>query len=195
MIAKTSMRLLAAAWGLTLVACLPSLAQSTHQGDAAATYQWVHTNAQPGDCGCFGLNGGGVSASMGFAPHLAAVVEVSGGFEGTGSSTGNTLTLVSYLGGPRFYLGTDNPFARYHLEPFAQVLLGEAHAGGGVAGAGDGTYAFAMRAGGGFDLPVSRNFVIRLLQIDYYLTDFANTTNNHQNNFLIGAGAVVRWSY
>jgi hypothetical protein len=32
------------------------------------------------------------------------------------------------------------------------------------------------------------------VQIDYYLTTFANATNDHQNNFLVGAGIVYHWS-
>lgn len=29
-------------------------AQNTYSGDVAAVYHWVHSNAGPGDCGCFG---------------------------------------------------------------------------------------------------------------------------------------------
>jgi hypothetical protein len=30
--------------------------------------------------------------------------------------------------------------------------------------------------------------------VDYYLTTFANSTNDHQNNLLVGAGIVFHWS-
>jgi len=35
---------------------------------------------------------------------------------------------------------------------------------------------------------------VRIIQVDYYLTNFSNLTNDHQNNLLIGAGIVFRWS-
>lgn len=189
-----AVQLLATAIGFLTGLSTISLAQSRLGGDTALTYQWVHTNAQPGNCGCFGLNGGGLSASINAFSHLAAVVDVSGAYEGRGTATGNTLTLVSYLAGSRFYLLRPEPHPYHRLQPFAQVLLGAAHAGGGIAGAGDGTYAFAARAGAGLDLPVKNQFSIRLIQADYFLTNFENTTNNHQNNILLGAGAVFHWS-
>ena len=43
-----------------------ALAQESYKGDAAATYEWVRANAGPGQCGCFGMNGGGLSASWNF---------------------------------------------------------------------------------------------------------------------------------
>jgi outer membrane immunogenic protein len=79
-------------------------------------------------------------------------------------------------------------------QPFAQIILGAAHAGGGEAGVADGSYKFATRMGGGIDVPLSAHFAVRIVQIDYYLTTFANATNDHQNNFLVGAGIVYHWS-
>jgi hypothetical protein len=68
------------------------------------------------------------------------------------------------------------------------------HASGSVAGSGDGKYAFATRIGGGVDVPVNSHFAVRILQIDYYFTKAANSSNDHQNNLLVGAGIVFRWS-
>ena len=78
-------------------------------------------------------------------------------------------------------------------EPFAQLLVGGAHAGGGIAGAGDHAYAFESRVGGGIDLPLSPHLALRMVQADYEATTFANSVNNHQNNLLLGAGVVFRW--
>jgi hypothetical protein len=55
-------------------------------------------------------------------------------------------------------------------------------------------FAFAVRLGGGMDVPLSSRFAVRAIQIDYYLTNFSNSTNDHQNNLLLGAGIVFRWS-
>ena len=179
-------------------ACASSAhAQEGISGDAAVTYQWVHTNAGPGQCGCFGLNGGGVSASWQVRGPWAVVADFSSGTTTGAPTVGSSLTLTSGLAGARFEL----PRLRrtwihgaHRVQPFAQILVGAAHAGGGAAGVGDGTNRFAARAGGGLDVPVSRHFSVRG-QVDYFPTTFANGTNDHQNNLLIGAGVVYHWSF
>lgn len=158
-------------------------------GDAALTYQYIHSNTQPGNCGCFGITGVDFSASrMVITNHTAAVLDISAATAKNGPGTGNSLTLVSYMLGGRYYL---QPF--HHAEPFAQVMVGLAHAGGGIAGAGDNTYALAGRLGGGIDVPFSNRLTLRLLQVDYYLTEFPNASTGRQNNYLIGAGVVLRF--
>jgi hypothetical protein len=193
------MRLIFMAAALILAgACASSAhAQEGFSGDAAATYQWVHTNAGPGQCGCFGLNGGGLSASWNVRGPWAVVADVSSQVAKGAPTVGSSLTLTSGLAGARYEL----PWMRrnwihgaHRVQPFAQILVGAAHAGGGAAGLGDGTNRFAARAGGGVDVPVTRRVSVRG-QIDYFATTFANTTNDHQNNLLIGAGIVYHWSF
>jgi outer membrane immunogenic protein len=174
-----------------------AMAQEGISGDAAVTYQWVHTNAGPGECGCFGVNGGGVSASWNVRGPWSVVADFSSQTATGAPTVGSSLTLTSGLGGARYEL----PRLRrnwihgaHRVQPFAQILVGVSHAGGGAAGLGDGTNRFAARAGGGLDVPVSRRFSVRG-QIDYFATTFANATNDHQNNLLIGAGLVYHWSF
>jgi hypothetical protein len=163
----------------------------SYGGDVAVTYHWVRTNTQPGDCGCFDLNGGGISGTWKFSPRWSAAGEISEEFAGSGPDSGETLRLFSYLGGVRYQL----PHGRARaLQPFGQVLVGGGHASGELAGAGEGTNAFVARVGGGLDLPLKGGFVVRALQADYDVTTFANGVNNHQNNLLLGAGVVYRWS-
>jgi outer membrane immunogenic protein len=178
--------------GAATTAALGQVVTST-TGDVAVTYHWVRTNAQPGDCGCFDLNGGGISGSWNIRPRLAAVAEI--GVEHTGNGpSGNSLTLVSYLAGARYLLPQPRLGGDRAPQPFAQLLLGGAHAGGGIAGVGDASNAFASRVGGGIDVPITSRIAVRAIQVDYYLTNFANTVNNHQNNLLLGAGIIFRWS-
>lgn len=44
------------------------------------------------------------------------------------------------------------------------------------------------------DVPLHSNFAVRIIQIDYDLTRFKNGVNDHENNLLLGAGVVLRWS-
>jgi hypothetical protein len=138
------------------------------------------------------------STTQGFAswnlPHRwAAVAEISGEYAGNGP-TGDTLTLVSYLGGMRYRLPQPWRHGTHAPQPFAQALVGAGHVGGGLAGAGDGTQAFVSRIGGGIDLPLGSKIALGVLQADYYRTNFPNTVNDHQNNLLLGAGIVFHWS-
>jgi outer membrane immunogenic protein len=171
-----------------------AMAQISPGGDIALTYHWVRTNTTPGNCGCFYMNGGSVSGSWNLGSRLAAVAEIGAEDANNVLSTGNSLTVTSYMAGARYRFGEPSPYRPHRLQPFAQLLVGAAHAGGGVAGRGDGSYAFASRVGGGMDLPVSSHIAVRLIQIDYYFTHFTNFTNDHQNNLLLGAGIVFRWS-
>ncbi|MFZ0521470.1 MAG: outer membrane beta-barrel protein [Candidatus Acidiferrales bacterium] len=190
------MRLIVLASLLLLAAAPAARAQDQDavHGDAALTYHWVRSNTSAGECGCFNLNGGGLSGSWEFHPRIAAVAEISAE-NATGVLADNkSLTLTSYLAGARYWLPQPWPSGAHSPEPFAQVLLGAVHAGGGIAGTGDGAYSFATRIGGGLDLPVTSRFELRLIQVDYYLTHSVNATNDHQNNLLVGAGIVFRWS-
>lgn len=155
--------------------------------DLAVSYQFMRSNTQPGDCGCFALNGVGLSASWTFRPDLAAVVEGDTDFARNGPGTSNSLTLITSVVGVRYRLPVQPPARRgpqFFVEP-----MGGGHAGGGIAGAGDGTFAFVGRAGGGYDQAVTERFAFRL-EADYVPTTFANEVNNRQNNLLIAFGFV-----
>ena len=179
---------------LLLAGASGAAAQGSYSGDAAAAYHWVHSNAGPGECGCFGLNGGVISGSWNFHGPWSVVADISSEFSGSAPVAGDSLTLTSFLAGARYKIPQPWLDGDHKPQPFVQILLGAAHAGGGVAGVADGSFEFATRMGGGIDVPVSSHFAVRVIQLDYYLTTFANATNDHQNNLLIGAGIVYHWS-
>ncbi len=187
------MRLIVLASLLLLAAAPAAFAQDAPGGDVALTYHWVRSNTSAGECGCFNLNGGGISGSWEFHPRIAAVAEISAENATGALATKKSLTLTSYLAGARYWLPQPWPSGAHSPQPFAQVLLGAVHAGGGIAGTGDGAYSFATRIGGGLDLPVTSHLAFRLIQIDYYLTHSVNAANNHQNNLLVATGVVFRW--
>jgi hypothetical protein len=169
---------------------------SSHTGDAALAYHWVHTNAPPnGGCGCFGLNGLGLSGSYNINSQLAIVAEFSVDHTSKALEQAQSLTLVSYMGGARYRPFAPRMDGSHQIQPFVQVLVGGAHAGGGIAGVADGTSAFASRVGGGVDIPLNYAVTVRAFQGEYYLTNFSNTAGNHQNNMLFGAGIVIRWTH
>ena len=146
-----------------------AMAQESYSGDAALNYFWVRTNAAPGQCGCFGLNGGGLSGSWLFRGPWSAVTEISAEYTGSAPSTGNSLTLTSFWPVRATIFRNPGYTERHKPQTFAQLLVGAAHAGGGVAGIADASYGFATRIGGGIDVPVNSRFAVRIIQIDYYL--------------------------
>jgi len=164
-------------------------AQTATRMQLGVNYDYVGANAPPGGCGCFSLNGGSGWFGYNFDRSLALVGEVSGSHAGNINGTPSDLTLTSYLFGPRYSRQFKN-----RLLPFAQVLLGGAHASGALtpspSGVASSANSFAMTLGGGLDIRMGHRLALRPLQADYYLTRFPNGVNGHQNNFRLAAGIV-----
>lgn len=181
--------------GLSLLLCpiswLSARGQESRHMELGADFNYVHTNAPPGGCGCFAMNG----ADAWFGYELKHSAHVVGMFSAQHASdvdgSGADLTITTYLLGGRY---SWQKLGRW--SPFGQVLLGGAHAGGSFApqntGYG-GSNAFAMIAGGGLDIRLSDRFALRAFEADYYHTRFANGVNDHQNNLRISAGLIVRF--
>jgi outer membrane immunogenic protein len=109
-------------------------------------------------------------------------------------SAHSSLTVTSFLGGARYRLPRHWLKGPHRPQPFVHVLVGPAHSGGGEAGSGDHTYAFAARVGGGIDIALKSRFEIRAIQVDWFRTQFANAKNDRQNNLLVAAGITYHWS-
>ena len=155
------------------------------------------------------LNGGSTSIAYNFTRHLGLVGDF-GGFDdseirlaGTGAIPSSTVdssgSAYTYLFGPRLSFRNHERFT-----PFAQVLFGGIHASdvtlsSGCTGAGctvlPAENSFAMTAGGGLDLKVSRHFAIRIIQAEYLMTRFDNSSTGasaSQNDMRLSSGIVLR---
>jgi outer membrane immunogenic protein len=171
--------------------CDSSSAQQSGAIEFGANYNYVHANLPPGGCGCFSLQGGSAWGAFSLTRNFAVVGELAIQ-HASGATAGQDLTLTSYTVGPRFAWPGSERF-----RPFAQALIGGAHAGGSLApGASAGfpgsPNSFAFLAGGGLDLSLNRHFSLRAFEADYYLTHFANGVNDHQNNLRISVGLIFR---
>lgn len=82
-------------------------------------------------------------------------------------------------------------FRNKRVTPFTQVLFGGLLATGGIGRVGA-QNAFAMTAGGGLDIKVSRFLAIRPAQAKYFMTRFPDGLNDRKNNFRSGTGIVLR---
>jgi peptidoglycan-associated lipoprotein len=190
---------------IAAVSSAPAAAQDKPPSDKPARaelaldYTYLRSNAPPGGCGCFNLNGGSATFAWTFPPassarlgSFALVGDVTAVHAGAITSTGYSLTLSAFTAGLRYLPRVGHST----WQPFGQVLVGAAHSTGtlvegqspATANAGA---VFAANVGGGLDLRASRRFSIRLIDADYLVTTFDNAVNNHQNNLRIGAGLVL----
>ena len=109
-------------------------------------------------------------------------------------------SAFSYMFGPRV------SFRSGRLTPFAQYLLGGLYAtrvklpgcsGGAVCTALPSENAFAMTAGGGVDVTLTRHFALRVIQVEYMFTRFRDPTSStgqtaRQNDVRLSTGIVFR---
>jgi outer membrane immunogenic protein len=180
--------LLATSLGLLWVSLSTASAQ-TPAMEVGANFSYVRGNAPPGVCGCFSMYGGSGWSAYNVFSSLALVGEVSSQHASTIGGNPAGLTLTTFVAGPRYSWHHAN-----RLVPFGQLLLGGAHAGGGLtsgaAGLTGSENSFAMTLGSGVDVLLRSRVTLRALQVDYYLTGLANGSKNNQNSVRIGAGIV-----
>jgi outer membrane immunogenic protein len=157
-------------------------------------YSYARSNAAPGQCGCFNMNGGSSEVAFHAFRALSVVADLTGERAASiGASAGDGLSLVAFTVGPRF----SHRFARGKFTPFVQGLIGSAHgfdglfpnSSGSLSGAAT---ARAILAGGGLDLTINRHIAIRAFQADYLRTQLPNGQANEQNLLRVGAGIVLR---
>jgi hypothetical protein len=153
--------------------------------EVSGSYQYTRFN--PGN-GASGINCQGGSGL--FGAYLTSQVGVIGEFGGckvTGLPSGATAHGLNYLFGPRFYVPTHG-----RVYPFVQVLFGGERLSAGVTGLGSASNsAFAMAAGGGADVTLSKHVSLRAIQFDYLYTHFSGAS---QNNFRLQSGIVWRFA-
>jgi outer membrane immunogenic protein len=181
--------LIAILMGCASLGAAPALAQEFAAG---ASYNFVHSNAPPGSCGCFNMNGGSGWVSVGEFHHFSAVADVGVQYAGNINGSGVNLTLTSYVFGPRY-----NFLDSGRLHPFAEALVGGSHASGSFSSssisASGSANAFAALAGGGIDFDVTEHIGVRAIEANYFFTKYDNGTNDHQNNLRIAAGIYFRF--
>jgi opacity protein-like surface antigen len=109
-----------------------------------------------------------------------------GGCKVTGLPSGTTAHELSYLFGPRVYFPTHG-----RVFPFVQTLFGGERFSAGVTGLGSGSSsAFAMSAGGGADVTLTKHISLRAIQVEYLYTHFGGAS---QNNLRLQSGIVWRF--
>jgi hypothetical protein len=170
----------------------PPAALQSHPVEIGASYTFLRTNLLPG-CNCVSLNGGDLQVGLGLNQHLQAVAEFGGAHRGGITPDGYALTQITYTFGFRYF-----PLPVARLQPFAETLAGGAHALGTLAPSnnaiGGSSNAFALLAGGGVNLRLSRYLSLQPARLDYELTNFHNGQANRQNDLRVSTGVIYRFS-
>jgi opacity protein-like surface antigen len=167
-------------------------AQELPKWEVFGGYTYMHSNIIVTNAG-FNLNGGSGSVAYHLTDWFALVGEYAVTHQGAVTAKPFSLTVTTYVFGPRVYWHNHT-----HLTPYGQVLFGGGHAGGSLytssLGAGllplGSSNDFNFTAGGGVDWKINHGFSVRLAQAEYLHTQFANAVNNSENNFRLSTGVV-----
>jgi hypothetical protein len=178
----------------------------TPRYEIAGMYQYV--NYAPGG-GYLNFNNHGASGSFTYnaTNWLGLTAEIAGyhfnrqiyGAPVLQSDGSYTYTLESISGSWQTYLfGPRVNIRKFdHFVPFFEFMAGVAHSGSQLNGNGPSS-VFALAAGGGIDVILTKYVAWRFFQADYLMTDFNGvlvTPYGRENNFRIGTGVVLRWGY
>ena len=170
----------------------PSRTPGPARLEVTLAYNALRSNTIPGGSVSIWLQGGKAEFQAEFSNNLGLVGEIAGYHAHDINSAHEDLSLVSYLVGPRLY------WRVHRFTPFAQGLIGGVHGFDAIFPGRDNSTtapdAFAMGAGGGVNIDLSRHLALRAFQADYFLTGLPNNSTNLQNSLRIGAGIVSRFS-
>ncbi len=149
---------------------------------------YTYVNFHPGSpFDAFSNHGATGSFTYNASRYLGLTAEVGGySFSRSANVQGGWST---FLFGPRLNLRRFDYFV-----PFAEFLVGGSHAGAQITGTSSQS-AFALAAGGGVDVVLTKHVAWRFVQMDYLMTNFSGTSvggNARQDNFRIGTGIVLR---
>src|SRR5574337_84995 len=161
--------------GLVFLVSLTAAAQNAQKAEVFLGYSYVR--ARPSTSGASGINFHGGSGSLAYnaTSSLGIVADFGGYRAGNIQGSGVDANVFTYLFGPRLsYRAYDR------VTPFAQVLFGGARGSASFLGSSTSQNSFAMAAGGGLDVGVTRRVAARLVQVEYLLTRFQESTSGRQ---------------
>jgi hypothetical protein len=165
-------------------------------GDLAFTYTAERGQLEPGNCGCFWLQGVGTDGAVTFWKGLGIAVSVNSG--AANAAPGVNEQKIQFAAGPRFTRTawtSHNAASSRRLQLFGQGLFGGVHADHGlfpgINTVNTSASAFVTEAGGGANLLFSKNLGARLIEADYVRTTLPNNGSNTQNDLRLAAG--ITW--
>lgn len=189
-----------------MVAAASAQAVSPPAGDSGPTisksypialsvnYTAMIGNGPPGTCGCFLLNGGSSEELFYVWKNIAAVAQVAGSRTDSVPQSQQGLSLVTYMGGPRYSL-----LAAHRFTIYGQFLIGGVHGFDSYFPTDDmrssgAANSLAFAPGGGLEVGVSNWLSVRAVEAEFLATGLPNNLNERQHNLRISSGVVFRFS-
>ena len=197
---------------IAVIAAVPMFALVAAATDVPKTetflgYNYVRFNPNSDVFPSFNANGGGGQFVYNFNKWIGGVVDVGAVTRGSFDNFNVDATVINFVAGPRITYHNHSRFV-----PFGQVLFGGAYStasaqvtllGGAIVPPGiilpspvtarvnASNTGFAMMAGGGLDIKVSKHIALRPIGADYYLTRIPSLLTgdtSNRNNFRYSAG-------
>jgi hypothetical protein len=145
--------------------------------------------------GSFWFKGGGADAAVTFRNGLGIAASLTGD-HASNVTPGLDVNKFTYLAGPRYtwtaLQGHAGDTDQRRLQIFGQGLFGWTHGFNGlypaIPAATSSAGSYAVQAGGGLNLYLTRNFGLRLLEADYVRTALPNGAANIQNDMRLSCG-------
>ncbi len=161
--------------GLLLLLPSSAVAQDTPTAEVFGGYSYIRANPKGGFIGSNG-SGWNASAAWNWNKQWGLKADVSGYY----CCSGNGEREHNFLFGPQFNI------RRQKANFFVHGLVGVSH--GNAPGFSDTVLAWA--GGGGVDIRWTDRVSVRVLQVDYFGTNYANTLQHH---FRYSGGLVFRF--
>lgn len=163
--------------------------------DVAVTYTAERAKIVSVDCGCFWLHGGSANAAFTFFHGLGVAANLTGN-HASDIQSGVDLDKVMFTMGPRYTYSPEKWKNRYlgshGVAIFGEGLIGGVHAFNSIfpssKGAQGAASSFAVQAGGGIDLRVSKTIGVRAVEVDYVRSTLPNNADNVQHDLKLAAG-------
>lgn len=168
------------------VFCFSSLsAQETPKAEIFAGYSYLNFGTES-ISDRLNLNGWVASAAFNLNRWVGVEADFSGHYKGDcWGAPGVTCKHLSFMGGPRF------TYRQGRITAFAHGLFGGDNGSLSYSGVSTSDTPFALAAGGGMDIALTKHISIRAVQVDYVMTrHFSSYDEPHQNNIRASAGIV-----
>jgi len=195
--------------GACIMACLTVWGQDKTTAElppvsteVGVTFAAERAYVAPGSCNCFWLKGGGADMSVTFWKGLGIAAALTGD-HASNAQPGVDVNKIAYLSGPRYtytvWANATGAHAKHSFHIFGEGLFGGVHAFNSafpsVSGLKASANSFALQAGGGINLPLSRGIGVRLLELHYVRTALPNNFSDVQNDFRVGAGVTYHLTW
>jgi outer membrane immunogenic protein len=157
-------------------------------------YSAMISNAPPGECGCFLLNGGSTEALFHVWKNVAAVVQLKGDHMGNVPQSQQALSLVTHMAGPRYSF-----LMPRRITVYGQFLAGGMHGFDAYfprddAQPNDSANSLAFSAAGGAEIGISDWFSVRTVEAEFLASHMPNDLSGAQRSFRIISGLIFRFS-